>query len=55
MLLAVGMLVGTIAGGMDTTVGRLAGLGAVVSGHLRSSSLITSCSCRSLPEMPFTE
>lgn len=41
MLLAVGMLVVIIAGGMDMTVGRLAGLGAVVSEHLHSSPLIT--------------
>lgn len=38
MLLAVGMLVVIIAGGMDMTVGRLAGLGAVVSGTLAQQS-----------------
>lgn len=34
ILLAMGMLVVIIAGGMDMTVGRLAGLGAVIAGTL---------------------
>lgn len=38
ILLAMGMLVVIIAGGMDMTVGRLAGLGAVVAGTLAQTS-----------------
>ena len=52
MLLAVGMLVVIIAGGMDMTVGRLAGLGAVVSGTLAQQSTYYIKFWPSLPEMP---
>ena len=38
VLLAMGMLVVIISGGMDMTVGRLAGLGAVVAGSLAQTS-----------------
>ena len=50
MLLAVGMLVVIIAGGMDMTVGRLAGLGAVVSGTLAQQSTYYIKFWPSLPE-----
>ena len=51
MLLAVGMLVVIIAGGMDMTVGRLAGLGAVVSGTLAQQSTYYIKFWPSLPEI----
>lgn len=53
MLLAMGMLVVIIAGGMDMTVGRLAGLGAVVSGTLAQQESYYLKFWPSLPELPF--
>lgn len=52
ILLAMGMLVVIIAGGMDMTVGRLAGLGAVVSGTLAQQSTYYLKFWVGLPELP---
>lgn len=52
ILLAMGMLVVIISGGMDMTVGRLAGLGAVVSGTLAQQTTYYLKFWPSLPELP---
>ncbi|MFA9465315.1 MAG: beta-methylgalactoside transporter [Velocimicrobium sp.] len=52
ILLAMGMLVVIIAGGMDMTVGRLAGLGAVVSGTLAQQTTYYLKFWVGLPELP---
>lgn len=52
ILLAMGMLVVIVAGGMDMTVGRLAGLGAVVSGTLAQQSTYYIKFWPNLPELP---
>lgn len=52
ILLAMGMLVVIIAGGMDMTVGRLAGLGAVISGTLAQQTTYYLKFWPSLPELP---
>ncbi len=52
ILLAMGMLVVIIAGGMDMTVGRLAGLGAVVAGTLAQTADYYIKFWPSLPELP---
>lgn len=52
ILLAMGMLVVIIAGGMDMTVGRLAGLGAVISGTLAQQSTYYLKFWTNLPELP---
>lgn len=52
ILLAMGMLVVIVAGGMDMTVGRLAGLGAVVSGTLAQQATYYLKFWPSLPELP---
>ncbi len=52
ILLAMGMLVVIIAGGMDMTVGRLAGLGAVVAGTFAQQASYYLKFWPSLPEMP---
>ena len=52
ILLAMGMLVVIVAGGMDMTVGRLAGLGAVISGTLAQQATYYLKFWPSLPEMP---
>ncbi len=52
ILLAMGMLVVIIAGGMDMTVGRLAGLGAVVAGTFAQQATYYLKFWPSLPEMP---
>ncbi len=52
ILLAMGMLVVIIAGGMDMTVGRLAGLGAVISGTLAQQAAYYLKFWVSLPELP---
>lgn len=52
ILLAMGMLVVIISGGMDMTVGRLAGLGAVLSGTLAQQSTYYIKFWVNLPEMP---
>lgn len=51
-LLAMGMLVVIIAGGMDMTVGRLAGLGAVIAGTFAQTSDYYLKFWPNLPEMP---
>ncbi len=52
ILLAMGMLVVIISGGMDMTIGRLAGLGAVVAGSLAQQATYYLKFWQSLPEMP---
>ena len=52
ILLAMGMLVVIVAGGMDMTVGRLAGLGAVISGTLAQQATYYLKFWPSLPELP---
>lgn len=52
ILLAMGMLVVIISGGMDMTVGRLAGLGAVISGTLAQQSTYYLKFWTKLPELP---
>ncbi len=52
ILLAMGMLVVIIAGGMDMTVGRLAGLGAVISGTFAQQATYYLKFWPSLPELP---
>lgn len=52
ILLAMGMLVVIVAGGMDMTVGRLAGLGAVISGTLAQQSTYYIKFWPNLPELP---
>jgi methyl-galactoside transport system permease protein len=52
ILLAMGMLVVIIAGGMDMTVGRLAGLGAVISGTLAQQTTYYLKFWTNLPELP---
>ncbi|MCC8065684.1 MAG: beta-methylgalactoside transporter [Clostridiales bacterium] len=52
ILLAMGMLVVIVAGGMDMTVGRLAGLGAVISGTLAQQSTYYLKFWPNLPELP---
>lgn len=52
ILLAMGMLVVIVAGGMDMTVGRLAGLGAVVAGTLAQTSDYYLKFWQSFPELP---
>lgn len=52
ILLAMGMLVVIISGGMDMTVGRLAGLGAVLSGTLAQQATYYLKFWPSLPELP---
>lgn len=52
VLLAMGMLVVIISGGMDMTVGRLAGLGAVVAGTFAQTSDYYIKFWPALPEMP---
>ena len=54
ILLAMGMLVVIVAGGMDMTVGRLAGLGAVISGTLAPQATYYRKFWPSLPEMPIS-
>ena len=52
ILLAMGMLVVIIAGGMDMTVGRLAGLGAIISGTLAQQTTYYLKFWTNLPELP---
>lgn len=52
VLLAMGMLVVIIAGGMDMTVGRLAGLGAVVAGTFAQTYDYYLKFWPNLPELP---
>ncbi|MGB4660718.1 MAG: beta-methylgalactoside transporter [Mobilitalea sp.] len=52
ILLAMGMLVVIIAGGMDMTVGRLAGLGAVIAGTLAQQTTYYLKFWTNLPELP---
>lgn len=52
ILLAMGMLVVIIAGGMDMTIGRLAGLGAVLTGTLAQQSTYYLKFWPVLPELP---
>lgn len=52
ILLAMGLLVVIIAGGMDMTVGRLAGLGAVISGTLAQQATYYLKFWPTLPELP---
>ena len=52
ILLAMGMLVVIIAGGMDMTVGRLAGLGAVIAGTLAQRADYYPGSSGGLGELP---
>lgn len=52
VLLAMGMLVVIISGGMDMTVGRLAGLGAVAAGTFAQTSDYYIKFWPGLPEMP---
>ena len=51
-LLAMGMLVVIISGGMDMTVGRLAGLGAVVAGTFAQTATYYLKLWPNLPEVP---
>ena len=52
MLLAMGMLVVIISGGMDMTIGRLAGLGSVIAGTLAQQTTYYLKFWQTLPEMP---
>lgn len=52
ILLAMGMLVVIISGGMDMTVGRLAGLGAVLSGTFAQQASYYLKFWPTLPELP---
>lgn len=52
VLLAMGMLVVIIAGGMDMTVGRMAGLGSVIAGTLAQQQTYYLKFWQALPEMP---
>lgn len=52
ILLAMGMLVVIISGGMDMTVGRLAGVGAVLSGTLAQQATYYLKFWPNLPEQP---
>lgn len=52
ILLAMGMLVVIISGGMDMTVGRLAGFGAVLSGTLAQQASYYLKFWPTLPELP---
>lgn len=52
ILLAMGMLVVIVSGGMDMTVGRLAGVGAVISGSLAQEATYYIKFWPNLPELP---
>lgn len=52
LLLAMGMLVVIISGGMDMTIGRLAGLGSIIAGSLAQQATYYLKFWQNLPELP---